>query len=393
MRHIWKSGHLHQRLKMRLYVAAVCSVMTYGAEAWLLNEETRRALNGANSKMVSSITKRSVHDEARSEGKTYDVVAGVRAKRMRWLGQILQMDESRMLSQAVKTMYDNKRDGDLLMDAPETSNWEELRAMVKADKGKEWQQFVRQIKDVVHIQTAKEKEESSNKKRKGGKNQKTKKKRKRANDSEASSAAAAAPAATGRDDEEDDDSDEDEEWVIKRVVHKKVQPLIRCRDGFRVSIQASRDHYCEPRDDLGPYTHVEVAYPSMWEDLLLPYTDNNTDRTPVICGMAPTLYVNVPARVVREVIDKHGGMAEHSGRLPRMTEADEDGHLWAEPAVPPSTTDTEEESEEEGEGSPTSMAHIGAPPPPPPPTPNAYRVGALTPPQSLQDTGISPIER
>ena len=32
MRHIWKSGHLHQRLKMRLYVAAVCSVMTYGAE-------------------------------------------------------------------------------------------------------------------------------------------------------------------------------------------------------------------------------------------------------------------------------------------------------------------------------------------------------------------------
>ena len=122
---------------MRIYVVAVCSVMTYGAETWLLNGETKRALNGANSKMVSSITKRSAHDEVRSEGKTYDVVAGVRATRMRWLGQILRMGEDRMLSQAVKTMYENRRDGDLLMDAPETGNWEELRAMVKADKGKE----------------------------------------------------------------------------------------------------------------------------------------------------------------------------------------------------------------------------------------------------------------
>ena len=32
MRHVWKSGHLHLRLKMRLYVAAICSVMTYGSE-------------------------------------------------------------------------------------------------------------------------------------------------------------------------------------------------------------------------------------------------------------------------------------------------------------------------------------------------------------------------
>ena len=135
---------------------------------------------------------------------------------------------------------------------------------------------MRQIKDVVHIQTAKEKAESNSKKRKGGKDKKEKK-RKRTNDGEASSAAAAAaPAAAGRDDEEDDESDEDERWVIKRVAHKKVQPLIRCRDGFRVSIQASRDHYCEPHDDLGPCTHVEVTYPIMWEDLLLPYTDKST---------------------------------------------------------------------------------------------------------------------
>ena len=51
MRHIWKSGHLHLRLKMRLYVAAICSIMCYGSEAWVLDEVTQRALNGANSKI------------------------------------------------------------------------------------------------------------------------------------------------------------------------------------------------------------------------------------------------------------------------------------------------------------------------------------------------------
>ena len=127
---------IYQRLKMRLYVAAVCSVMTYGAEAWLLNEETKRALNGANSKMVANITGRLAHDEARSEGKTYDVVTGIRATRMRWLGRILQMDDGRMVLQATKTMYENRRDGDLLMDVPETGDWEELRAMATAGKGK-----------------------------------------------------------------------------------------------------------------------------------------------------------------------------------------------------------------------------------------------------------------
>ena len=82
-----------------------------------------------------------------------------------------------------------------------------------------------------------------------------------------------------------------------------------CNDGFSISIQASRDHFCTPRDDIGPYEYVEAAYPSEWEDLLLPFTDNDTDRTPVICGTAPTLYVNVPASVIREMISKHGGMA------------------------------------------------------------------------------------
>ena len=165
--------------------------------------------------MVTNITGRSTHDEARSEGKTYDVVAGVRATRMRWLGRILQMDDGRMVLQATKTMYENRRDGDLLMDVPETGEWEELRAMATAGKGKVWQQLVRQIKDMVHIQTAKEK--SGSKKRKQQKKRKTKKKKKKANgsDAEAGASSAAASATARREEDDEDSEDEDGGWVIK----------------------------------------------------------------------------------------------------------------------------------------------------------------------------------
>ena len=50
-------------------VLIVCSVMIYGAEAWTLDAETTRALNGANSKMVAVITGRTAHEEAKADGK------------------------------------------------------------------------------------------------------------------------------------------------------------------------------------------------------------------------------------------------------------------------------------------------------------------------------------
>ena len=31
--HVWKAKAIHPRLKMRLYVSAVCSIMIYGSEA------------------------------------------------------------------------------------------------------------------------------------------------------------------------------------------------------------------------------------------------------------------------------------------------------------------------------------------------------------------------
>ena len=172
------------------------------------------------------------------------------------------------------------------------------------------------------------------------------------------------------------------------------------------------EHFCSPRNDVGPYDGVEVGYPSEWEDLLLPYTDNNTDRTPAICGVAPTLYVNVPPHVISAIIRKHTGLTDtglrhDSGQLPPMIDMDENGSMWVAAAVPPSESEeSESEAEAEGYESPSSAMHMGAAPPPPPPMPNApptpmtpaaaaaaTRVGALTPPQTLTDAGLSPIER
>ena len=81
LRHIWRDSNLHLSLRLRLYRSCVCSILTYGSEAWYLNREMRRALNGANSQMVSKITGRSVHEEA-AEGKTFDIVRWIRARRL-----------------------------------------------------------------------------------------------------------------------------------------------------------------------------------------------------------------------------------------------------------------------------------------------------------------------
>ena len=167
--------------------------------------------------------------------------------------------------------------------------------------------------------------------------------------------------------------------------------------GFYMSVQASRDHYSVPRNDLGPYTHVEVAGPSECEDLLLPYRDKSE---PAICGMRPMMYERVPARVIRQVISKHTGMTKYSGRLPRMVEVDEDGCQWAEAAVSPSDSDpgssgAEADDEDDGAdspmGPPTSAAHLGSPSPIPPPLPTIQTTGALTPPPQLMNVTMSPI--
>ena len=97
--------------------------------------------------------------------------------------------------------------------------------------------------------------------------------------------------------------------------YRKRQRIV-CLDGFSMSVQADSSMYCSPREDGidTKYVAVEVGYPSE-EDVLLNehvegnYLDEHESYT-------ESVYPWVPAEVVKEVIDKHGGMI--GGELPLL---------------------------------------------------------------------------
>lgn len=80
-------------------------------------------------------------------------------------------------------------------------------------------------------------------------------------------------------------------------------PRIECADGFHLSAQASELHYSTPRDDTGPWTHVEVGYPSErpepWAEWSK-YVENEDDPT-------GTVYARVPLSLVEQLVVDHGG--------------------------------------------------------------------------------------
>ena len=71
-------------------------------------------------------------------------------------------------------------------------------------------------------------------------------------------------------------------------------PLVKCKDGFNMSVQQSDTHY-------SGYGSVEVGFPSSKEDLLMPYAEQ--PDTP-----KDTVYGWVPIEVIDKVLEKHGGI-------------------------------------------------------------------------------------
>jgi len=117
--HLFDSPALGPWLKVRLYTAAVVSLLTYGCESWILTEEViMRKLNGCNSQMLSRITGNDVRTEARSTTSSFDVVKHIRVRRLRWLGQILRGNQGRLLFKAMEAQHSMQIPGNLFMDAP-----------------------------------------------------------------------------------------------------------------------------------------------------------------------------------------------------------------------------------------------------------------------------------
>ena len=64
-------------------MSCVCSILTYGSEAWSIDKETRKALNGSNAIMMSVLTGKTPHQEASAaKWMTFNLVVWVRARRL-----------------------------------------------------------------------------------------------------------------------------------------------------------------------------------------------------------------------------------------------------------------------------------------------------------------------
>ena len=81
------------------------------------------------------------------------------------------------------------------------------------------------------------------------------------------------------------------------------------KSGFDISIQASKTNYSNPRADIGPYTEVELGFPSAHEPLIIGYAEDPDNPT-------ETVYGYVPAGVVQALSIKHGGIEE--GEMPPL---------------------------------------------------------------------------
>ena len=120
LRHVFDSPFMGDRLKLRLYKVAVCSLMTYGCEAWTLSEKVMRKLNGANSQMLSRITGQTVRQEARSCTTSYNILKHIRVMRLNYLGLILRGNPNSLTFDAVHQQFQMGTPGNLLMDTPHT---------------------------------------------------------------------------------------------------------------------------------------------------------------------------------------------------------------------------------------------------------------------------------
>jgi hypothetical protein len=83
--------------------------------------------------------------------------------------------------------------------------------------------------------------------------------------------------------------------------YKELTPLIYCMDETTLSVQSGAHNYCTPQDNNGPWTHVEVGFPSKHFELLDEYQDG--DDVP-----EKSVYGYVPIEIVEECIAQCGGI-------------------------------------------------------------------------------------
>ena len=143
LKHLFNSPDLGPWLKVRLYSAAVCSLLTYGCEAWTLTEKVLRKINGANSQMLASFTGQNIHQEAKPATCNHNITLHIRRMRLKWLHDILLMDDTRLVHIAMRVQQLSCPKGGILMDSPPHSSIDDL--IIAAHDNAYWNEHKRSL--------------------------------------------------------------------------------------------------------------------------------------------------------------------------------------------------------------------------------------------------------
>ena len=126
LRHVFNSD-IPLTLKLQIYKSAICSLLTYGCEAWTLHEKTLASINGANTRCLSWFTGKDAHTEASVRTRTYDLVHAIRVRRFRWLDHILRLQGDRLIKLAVAQQYEQGLPGNMFYDVPPHLSFEQIQ--------------------------------------------------------------------------------------------------------------------------------------------------------------------------------------------------------------------------------------------------------------------------
>ena len=75
---------------------------------------------------LARITGKTIHEEASSRTRSYDLVRTIRIRRYMWLGHILRMDGTRLVKEAVRVQYSKRAPGDRFIDTPQNMSYTKL---------------------------------------------------------------------------------------------------------------------------------------------------------------------------------------------------------------------------------------------------------------------------
>jgi hypothetical protein len=85
------------------------------------------------------------------------------------------------------------------------------------------------------------------------------------------------------------------------------RPRVVCQDGFSISIQANEYLYCRPRYNVGPYSKVELGYPSKRDSLIIEYADVYLDDSKLKSWVfydAPDQLTNIIDKILAFIASK-----------------------------------------------------------------------------------------